>query len=215
MLRRRVARLGLWPVLGQLAFMGLILPTLKRSARGRIAEILATNHLSGLPFEEGVVRVASANDSTACAMLGQLAPRVVVVNGTRILTPSTLQATAAPFLNLHAGITPWYRGVHGGYWALAEGRPDRAGVTLHYLDAGIDTGPIIAQQAIAPSPADSFVTYPYLQLAAGVELLIPAIRALLAGRPVPGRREDPTGTLPRSHPTAWQYTRARLARGVR
>ncbi|MEZ6118695.1 MAG: hypothetical protein R3C28_19310 [Pirellulaceae bacterium] len=48
-----------------------------------------------------------------------LAPDVVLVNGTRIIRPHRSDnRTDALFLNTHAGVTPTYRGVHGGYWAL-------------------------------------------------------------------------------------------------
>ena len=66
-----------------------------------------------------------------------------------------------------AGITPLYRGVHGAYWALAEGRRDLCGVTVHRVDAGIDTGEVLAQVLIDPTPQDNFVTYPWLQVAEG------------------------------------------------
>ena len=45
----------------------------------------------------------------------------MVVNGTRILSRRMLESIDAVFLNMHVGITPKYRGVHGGYWALANG----------------------------------------------------------------------------------------------
>ena len=47
---------------------------------------------------------------------------------------------ACPVINMHAGITLRYRGVHGGYWALAEQHPEWVGTTVHLVDPGIDTG---------------------------------------------------------------------------
>ena len=41
---------------------------------------------------------------------------------------------------MHAGITPQYRGVHGGYWAVVNNDPEHCGVTIHFVDKGIDTG---------------------------------------------------------------------------
>ena len=55
-------------------------------------------------------------------------------------TSPLLEAVPAVFLNTLAGITPSYRGVHGAYWALVQRQPDACGVTVHLVDAGIDTG---------------------------------------------------------------------------
>ena len=56
-----------------------------------------------------------------------------------------LESAGCPVVNMHAGITLRYRGVHGGYWALAEQHPDWVGTTVHLVDPGIDTGGILAQ----------------------------------------------------------------------
>src|SRR5690606_31292352 len=120
---------------------------------------------------------ASINDPSTRAILRDVSPDVVVVNGTRIIAQSVLDAVDAPFLNTHAGITPAYRGVHGGYWALAEGQPELCGVTVHRVDRGIDTGDVIAQAIVHPTRADNFQTYPLLQLKAALPLLQDAVRA--------------------------------------
>ena len=67
-----------------------------------------------------------------------------------MLSPATLRAIACPVLNYHAGITPEYRGINGGYWALATGDPDNFGTTVHLVDAGVDTGDIIYQARGVP-----------------------------------------------------------------
>lgn len=49
-------------------------------------------------------------------------------------------------LNLHNGYLPWGRGAHPCSWAIAKRHPH--GVTMHWVDAGVDTGPIFMQQRI-------------------------------------------------------------------
>jgi methionyl-tRNA formyltransferase len=157
--------------------------------------------------------VPSANSPEAIRLLRGLDPAVVVVNGTRILSRELLRCVPAPFVNLHAGITPLYRGVHGGYWALACGDRQNCGVTVHLVDESIDTGAAIFQQPIEPSADDSFVTYPLLQLGVGLPLLTEAVRQVLAGRLE--KRSFPEGPSRLwTHPTLWQYLSHR-ARGVR
>lgn len=216
LLKRRVKRLGAVAVAGQLLFMTGVVPLLRRTERRRVAEILHAHGLRDEPLPASAHRVSSANCAEARALLRSLDPAVVVVNGTRILTRETLAATAAPFVNMHAGITPAYRGVHGGFWALAEGRPDLVGTTIHRVDEGIDTGTVVEQAYFAVTPADSFWTYPYLHTAAGIPALLRAVRAVLDAGALPSVPHD--AALPsvlRYHPTLWTYLAARVRRGVR
>ncbi len=215
MAKRRARRLGLIPTLGQTLFAATIVPLLAASGRARIREIERKHNLRrGLP-DETVVRVNNVNSEEARKQLQNAAPAVVVVNGTRIIGPETLGCVDAPFINTHAGITPLYRGVHGGYWALAEGRPDLVGTTVHLVDKGIDTGTIIAQAYFEVTKHDNFATYPYLHTAAGISILVPAVRAALAGNIEFQESPDAVGSRLRHHPSAWFYLKNRLLRGVR
>src|SRR6185369_1690295 len=138
-LKRRIKSLGWRKVAGQLAFQAAMSPILQRAARARRAEIKRQYAMDDGPLPEaGVIRIDSANSDSARARLVSLAPAVVVINGTRILSGRTLASVDAAFVNLHAGITPLFRGVHGGYWAMAQGLPEQCGVTAHRVDTGID-----------------------------------------------------------------------------
>jgi folate-dependent phosphoribosylglycinamide formyltransferase PurN len=214
LVRRRLARLGPVTVAGQVAFVGLVVPLLRRRGEARVRQILDGHRLDDGPFEGQVTRVPSVNSDEARAALRALAPGVVVIHGTRILDRETLATVAVPFINMHGGITPFCRGVHGGYWALADGRSDLAGVTVHLVDEGIDTGPVLGQALIEPGPADSFATYPVLSTAAGLPILLDAVERALAGTltPIPSLCAGPS--LLRTHPTLWGYLWRRAARGV-
>lgn len=215
--RRRARRLG-WPtVVGQIAFVTVALPLLRRTSRSRAAAIVAAAGLRTDPVV-GVHAVASVNAPETVELLRSLAPAVVVVNGTRIIADTVLTSLRCPFLNIHAGITPRYRGVHGGYWALAEGRPDLAGTTVHLVDAGIDTGGVLARAFFSPAPGDNFATYPYRHLADGLPLVAEQVARLLGGGELteagPGPDDGGVSRL-RWHPTLWGYVWTRLRRGVR
>lgn len=56
-------------------------------------------------------------------------------------------------VNLHPAYLPYNRGAHPNVWSIVEGTP--AGVTLHYLDDGADTGDIIAQRLVEQEPVDT------------------------------------------------------------
>lgn len=213
--RRRLARQGLRVAVGQVAFRLALVPWLRLIARSRLSEL--RNDIFTPAFREFIpdYTVNSANDSDTQALLESLAPDVVVVNGTRILGPEILSAVSAPFINMHAGITPAYRGVHGGYWALASGQPNLFGVTIHRVDRGVDTGEVLARSFVTPTTRDNFVSYPFLQLRAGLPMLRRVCEAELGIcelRPVGGL------DLPSKqyfHPTLGSYLSARWRLGVK
>lgn len=176
LVKRRVKRLGLLPVIDQVVFITVVSRILRFTSEHRADAIRKEHGLRVTPIPTNVVEaVSSINDPSVMECLRTHRPDVVVVNGTRIIKRHVLECIEAQFINTHTGITPAYRGVHGGYWALAEGKPDLAGVTVHYVDAGIDTGKVISQALIHPTPEDNFHTYPVLQLAAALELLQKAV----------------------------------------
>jgi folate-dependent phosphoribosylglycinamide formyltransferase PurN len=87
------------------------------------------------------------------------------------------------------------------------------GVTVHLVDAGIDTGNVLAQAQIPFTRKDNFSTYPYLQLAEGLVLLKEVILRMEKGeRPVVHNQLD---SALWHHPTLWGYVWKRLTKGVR
>lgn len=214
-LRGRLRRLGLGTVLGQLAFLALVRPVLQWEGRDRIREIKQEFSLDDSRITGSVIRIASVNSRQARDTIRALDPTVVVVNGTRIIDSETLAAIGGSVINTHAGITPLYRGVHGGYWALIERRPDLAGSTVHFVDEGVDTGRVIDQATFAISEKDSFVTYPYLHLAVGIPPLVNAVRSLLAGTLHRAGNEPALPSRLRTHPTLLQYVFGRFRKGVK
>jgi folate-dependent phosphoribosylglycinamide formyltransferase PurN len=214
MLKRRAKRIGAWKVFGQVLFM-VAVRWLCRSGRARNEQLRTLAGLdpvvpAGLP----VRRFASANSSECIAWLGAERPDVVVVNGTRILSAALLSACEAVFLNIHCGITPAYRGVHGAYWALYCNDRANAGVTVHVVDRGIDTGGIVYQETIEIDRRDNFLTYPVKQYIAGTRLMQRALHDVATGNLRTTARNDLVSAI-WQHPTLWQYLAARWTRGVR
>ena len=203
LLRRRIKRLGPVRVAGQLAFMAFQ-RIQQKASNGRIAEIVRAAGLDATRAQENdTIRVPSVNSRQCIGHLQRLRPRAVLVVGTRIITREVLRSIDAPFINYHAGITPKYRGVHGGYWAKSEGDLGNFGVTVHLVDEGIDTGDVLYQARLVPDAEDNYSTYPYLQLAAALPLLQRAARDAIAGTLRPEKVDLPSHLW--SHPTLWHY----------
>lgn len=63
-----------------------------------------------------------------------------------ILSEDVLRKLGCPVINLHISYLPWNRGAHPNFWAHFDNTP--SGVTIHLVDEGIDTGPILYQKFV-------------------------------------------------------------------
>lgn len=213
-LRNRMKRLGLVSVAGQVLFQLMIAKPLRKVSEKRVQRILVENQLSDSQIpQEKLITVQSVNDDYTLKHLREIKPDLVVVHGTRIIAKHILQNTSATFLNIHAGITPRYRGSHGAYWAMVNDDIENCGVTVHVVDAGIDTGGIVAQDVISITNQDNFSTYPYLQLAKGLQLLKRVIAQFFSGEMT--MKKNSLNSALWHHPTLWYYLYKRLTRRVK
>jgi methionyl-tRNA formyltransferase len=213
-LKKRIKKLGWFTVFGQVAFQLTVAKLLRKTSRQRIEEIIAEYNLSPARIAESeIIAVPSINSAECLQALHALQPDLIIVHGTRIISKKILKEVPAVFINMHAGITPRYRGSHGAYWALANNDKENCGITVHLVDAGIDTGNILFQERIPLKQNDNFATYPYLQLAKGLQLLKKSIELLREGIQ-PTVKNDLNSAL-WHHPTIWGYLYKRLTRGVK
>jgi methionyl-tRNA formyltransferase len=213
-LKKRIKKLGWSTVSGQVLFQMLVArPMADRSIR-RKNEIIQQYGLEATAIpQEDIINVPSVNADSCLHQLKELQPDLIVVHGTRIISKKILQGIPCLFINIHAGITPRYRGSHGAYWALANNDAEHCGVTVHLVDAGIDTGYILFQGKIPLTSRDNFVTYPYLQLAEGLLLLRKSIELYFEGKLQPIKTNLDSALW--HHPTLWGYLWKRLRNGVK
>jgi folate-dependent phosphoribosylglycinamide formyltransferase PurN len=182
LIKGRIKKIGLPKVMGQVFFSAFVVPFLKIMARRRRAFLVNEYQLTDTHFIEAKTHyVASVNDDACKTLLQQLQPDIIIVNGTRIINKKILQCCRAVFINMHVGITPRYRGSHGGYWALYHNDPENFGTTIHLVDSGVDTGAVIKQIFTKPAPNDNFVTYPILQVSIGIGALKNVLQEALTG----------------------------------
>ncbi len=123
-------------------------PALEWAAEGGLPTALVPAAPSG-------DRVARAGeDATLAATLAAVAPDAVVLAGyMRIVGPAVLESFGDRVLNLHPSLLPAFPGGHAVRDALAAGA-QVTGVTVHLVDASLDGGPILAQEAIDVLPGD-------------------------------------------------------------
>jgi methionyl-tRNA formyltransferase len=109
-----------------------------------------------------------------------------------ILGSELIDHMGGKIINLHISLLPWNRGAAPNFWSFLEDTPK--GVTIHYIDAGIDTGDIIAQKEVAFDEQTETLASSYEKLSREIVTLFaetwPQIVAGTAAR----RRQPPGGT---------------------
>jgi phosphoribosylglycinamide formyltransferase-1 len=90
--------------------------------------------------------------------LEKLGVELIVLAGyMRILTPYIIRKYALRIINIHPALLPSFPGTHGIEDALNYG-VKYTGVTVHFVDEGVDTGPIIAQEVVKIEDGDTLET---------------------------------------------------------
>ena len=84
-----------------------------------------------------------------------LGPDLIVAYGCSIIKPPLIDAFAGRFLNVHLGLSPYYRGSGTNFWPLVNGEPEYVGATFMHIDRGVDTGEIIHQIRADVFPDDT------------------------------------------------------------
>ncbi|MEL6662520.1 MAG: formyl transferase [Pseudomonadota bacterium] len=210
--KRRLRKLGAIEVAGQWGAMVLAKLT-KPLSKGRVPELVASEALKPEPDpDQEIIHVPSVNSDEARDALQRLSPKAVYVVSTRMIRSKTLGCVDAPFINYHSGINPAYRGINGGYFALARGEPEHFGTTLHLVDEGVDTGDVLKQVRIETTKADNLHTYMWLMAARSRQAVVEVM-----GEAIRGELKPYTVDLPSRQyyaPTLWFYLWAGLRRGA-
>lgn len=115
---------------------------------------LARAHAAGIPtfavpLQKGATPERRAEwNRELCAAVRSHRPELLVSSGfMRIVSQEFLEAVGVPYINTHPALLPSFPGAHGVRDALAHG-VKITGCTVHQVDAGVDTGPILAQAAV-------------------------------------------------------------------
>ena len=134
------------------------------------------------------VFVNDINHSEAVDFVKNLRPDAIVVNGTNLLRePWHAWASQVPFgiINIHTGLSPYSRGGNCNLFTILHGQLQCVGVTVHYIDSGIDSGDIIYTDRPAIQPTDSFESIEAKVFRLGEDLALLALRQLEAGESIP------------------------------
>jgi phosphoribosylglycinamide formyltransferase-1 len=146
------------------------------------AQALERAELASVPAavfrEEDYADRADRDEKMANWLEEQRVELVVCAGYMHLLTPAFLDRF--PCLNVHPSLLPAFPGLDAIGQALAAGA-EETGVTVHFIDEGVDTGPVVAQERVAIERDDTVETLRERLQAVEHELLPEAVRLYLAG----------------------------------
>ncbi len=164
----------------------------------------------GRPLEEvatEIVRVPTLNGEDARAALRRAGADVAVSLDNVLIREATFALPAHGTINVHHGAVPEYRGGPPVFWELLDGR-ETVGFTIHLIDTGIDTGPVLAEGEVPIERRRSLAE----TLAATIPVLheasLDALERVLDDGVFDGRPQPPGGRH-RTTPTLGDYLRVR------
>ena len=177
---------------------------------------LGTRSLAGLARRHHIPyrAVPDHNHPGAVAWLRERAPHVVAFTGGGLVRRPLLEAAGRGILNAHMGLLPAYRGMDVVEWPILEGRHASVGlgVTLHFMDPGIDTGPVVAVRRVPIRPGDGIERLRTRFEPVMVEAMLDGIRGLRDGALCATPQERAAGRQYFAlHPRLQERVRARLA----
>lgn len=128
------------------------------------------HHVHGINSREGLQIVSS------------LQPDVLLVYGTVVVGSKVISRARILALNMHTGISPYYRGAHCAFWPIYNGELQMVGATVHECTKDIDGGKIFGTTRAQLFPDDDVFSVFARSVMAGADLYLRMVRELIAGR---------------------------------
>lgn len=127
------------------------------------------------------------NHPRSLEIIERLNPDIILFTGGGILRSPLLNIPRLGTLNCHTGVLPQYRGMDVVEWTAIEGKINSVGfgATLHFMDEGVDTGPILIKEKIFAPPDATFESIRAELETLMVDLMIRGARQLSEGSLIP------------------------------
>ena len=126
-----------------------------------------------------------ANSSYVYEEVKKFHPDMVFVFGSSILKDETLRlAPSGQFLNMHLGLSPYYRGSGTNFWPFVNNELDYVGATILHLDPGIDTGDIVLHTRPTFENGDNVHTIGCKTIKQGTNKMIQILKQFKEGKKI-------------------------------
>lgn len=144
-----------------------------------------------------LVRVRNINDAATIRVIEETSPDLIIVSGTNLVGRKiiALGADRIGVVNLHTGLSPYIKGgPNCTNWCLAEGSFHLIGNTVLWLDAGIDSGNIIASEQTALTGSETLAELHWKVMEHAHAMCVCVVSKLARGESVPSVPQDSLGS---------------------
>lgn len=141
--------------------------------------LFGNDPISSMPGGNRRAVVPSHNGPECEAILDEDKPDIIVVYGTAIIRDNIFRRAGKVTLNMHTGLSPYYRGDSTLFWPIYFNDPDKIGVTVHKLVAEVDGGDIVYTGKVEYTPGDSEADIFAKGVKVGTDLYLNAVQDAL------------------------------------
>tara|TARA_R110002073_G_scaffold322276_2_gene498826 strand:+ start:9247 stop:10104 length:858 start_codon:yes stop_codon:yes gene_type:complete len=125
--------------------LAVVCPFYKNNIHSRLELVCKKNKIE-------FSRIADVNSIGVQKYLEELKPDLIIVcHFQKILKKNIIKIPVMGCINLHPSLLPYYRGMSPQHWPIING-DNKTGITVHFIDEGVDTGDIILQQQVEINP---------------------------------------------------------------
>ena len=138
----------------------------------------------------GYVDKDEINSTLFLDIISRLNPKCIALYSVSILRDEIISKFSKRLFNVHAGLSPYYRGTATNIWPIINNELEFIGMTIHHIDKGIDSGGLIIQDRPVISEFDNTHTMACKNTILSADLMIKALNRLLETGSVPDVKQD-------------------------
>lgn len=129
-------------------------------------------------YAVGRIGVGTLSSEHTLGLLIEAEVDTVVVYGTNLIKPPLLGRWPGRMINMHLGLSPYYRGTATNFYPLLNEEPEYVGATIHLIDEGIDSGAILRHARPEIVADDMPHTIGCKAILAGIDAMVDVLRAI-------------------------------------
>lgn len=131
-----------------------------------------------------------ASSSKTLEWIKEMNPHFVILYGSSIIQDPVLSYYKGKMINMHLGLSPYYRGSATNFWPFVNGEPECVGATIHLAVSEVDAGGILAQVRPEIKKGDDIHDIGFKTIIAGAETMVKAITKYFNNELIPHRQDE-------------------------
>lgn len=178
---RRYGTVGIFQRAALVAYRRLVGDSVERTRE--LTHVFGEDQCLAFAKPAIVKYVSGINGAESLRILDDLKPDLILVYGTGIVGKKVLAQAKRLTLNMHTGLSPYYRGASCVFWPLHNQDLENLGVTVHECTAQVDAGKIFAVANVRPERSDGLHTVFARAVVVGAGLYAHVAKKVIDGQP--------------------------------